>query len=203
MTENSRAAAPNVLDFWFGTLDETGQSDAAHQKNWWSKDPAFDATVRDSFAATYVQLAFGNMPSVDQPLEFLSRVILLDQFPRNMFRDTPAMFASDELARLYAYELTALGFDRPLPAAYRPFAYMPLMHSERLVDQERCVELFQIFADESSGEVKSTRMGLAKYAIAHRDIINQFGRFPHRNHILGRVSTDAEIAFLKEPGSSF
>src|SRR5690606_29754039 len=133
----------------------------------------------------------------------LAGIIVLDQFSRNMFRDSPAMYSADHIARAFTYELIALAHDRQLSLAHRTFAYMPLMHSERLVDQDRCVELFEEFARELPSERRKGVEANLKYAIAHRDIVARFGRFPHRNHILGRTSTDKEIEFLKTPGSGF
>jgi uncharacterized protein (DUF924 family) len=119
----------------------------------------------------------------------LALVILLDQFPRNAFRDTPHMFATDPLARFFASSALAHGLDEHVPADLRPFMYMPFMHSEDIDDQERSVEL-------------QARLGNTEYAVLHRDIIRRFGRFPHRNAVLGRDSTPEEQAFLDSGGFS-
>jgi uncharacterized protein (DUF924 family) len=201
-----------ILDVWFGPLDESGNSLPEYQKRWFSKDPAFDQQIREEFAATYVSLAVTQhlRPAwLAGPRGLLAGVIVLDQFSRNMFRNSPAMYSADDLARSFAYELIALGYDRKLPLAFRGFAYLPLMHSERLVDQERCVELFEEFARELGADARKdveARKGVEanlKYAILHRDIVARFGRFPHRNELLSRASTEEELEFLTTPGSSF
>jgi uncharacterized protein (DUF924 family) len=120
-------------------------------------------------------------------------VIVLDQFPRNMFRGTPLAFATDHLALAVASEAIARGFDNVLDKHRRLFIYLPFEHSEKLDDQHRAVELISNLGDEE----------LLQYAVAHRDIITRFGRFPHRNGILGRPSTTEEVEFLKQPGSAF
>lgn len=206
----SNSPVEEILSFWFGTLDETGGSDGATKKRWFTKDPAFDDEIRRRFSAIFALLISTPRPTwTESSRGTLAALIVLDQFGRNMFRDTPAMFAGDERARAFCYELVALGRDRGLPFALRTFSYMPLMHSERLVDQERCIELFQQFSDEAGGtqdeSVKNAESlkNNVKYAISHRDIVARFGRFPHRNEILGRPSTPAEVAFLEQPGSRF
>lgn len=198
--------AERILHFWFGEVDENGQSSAEYKKRWFSKDADFDRQIRDEFTTTYVSLALATSPRpawLASPRGLLAGVIVLDQFSRNMFRDSPAMYSADDVARGLCYELIALGYDRKLPVAMRTFAYMPLMHSERLSDQERCVELFQELAEGLSGEAQEAVLANVDYAIRHRDIVARFGRFPHRNKILDRTSTDQEIEFLKTPGSGF
>lgn len=195
-----------ILDFWFGPVSEDGLCDDAFVSRWFRKDPTFDAEIRAQFGWVYAQLAVREQAPpawLSGTRGTLAAIIVLDQFSRNMFRDSASMFAADAQARALCFEMIALGYDRQLPAALRTFVYMPLMHSERLVDQERCVELFQSMADELHGEVKKQVMNNVKYAIAHRDIVARFARFPHRNRLLGRVSSAEEEAFLKQPGSSF
>lgn len=209
MTNQNRAPEAlreRILDIWFGTLDENGDSSAAQKKRWFSKDPNYDREIREEFASTYVNLALA--PSTRPtwlagPRGLLAGIIVLDQFSRNMFRDSPAMYSADDLARGLSYELIALGYDRKLPVPMRVFSYMPLMHSERLPDQERCVELFEQLSEELSGNQRKAILGNLDYAVQHRDIVARFGRFPHRNQILSRTSTDQEIEFLKTPGSGF
>jgi uncharacterized protein (DUF924 family) len=205
-SEKIPSPAAQVLHFWFGDLEPDGRSDADHCKQWWTKDPAFDAKVRADFGWMHASLlASGTeLPTWAAGREgLLSAVIVLDQFSRNMYRDTPGMFVADPRARAFAFEMIALGYDKQLPAAMRTFSYMPLMHSERLEDQARCVELFELFVEELKGELKEELSSNLKFAIAHRDIVARFGRVPHRNELLGRVSSEAELRFLEEPGSSF
>jgi uncharacterized protein (DUF924 family) len=195
-----------ILDFWFGPLDENGNCGADYRKRWFTKDANFDRQIREEFTAPYVSLALmsSSRPAwLVGPRGLLAGVIVLDQFSRNMFRDSPAMYSADDVALSLCYEIIALGYNRQLPVAMRTFAYMPLMHSERLADQQRCVELFQQLAEELTGDAQKAILDNVDYAIRHRDIVARFGRFPHRNQILDRTSTDQEIEFLKTPGSGF
>ena len=179
--------APEVLGFWFGRDAEYG---VAHQR-WFQKDPAFDAEVRRRFRSLHAELA-GNGEWLDAPRECLARIIVLDQFPRNMFRGTPHAFASDALALAAARHAIASGYDRDWLRVEKIFAYLPFEHSETLADQERACELMRPLGEEQYD-----------YALRHKAIIERFGRFPHRNAILGRASTAEEVAFLKLPGSGF
>lgn len=193
-----------ILDFWFGSLDRDGRADKAHTSSWFKKDPDFDAAIVSNFSSTYSLLTTGSRPSWASGADgLLSAILVLDQFSRNMFRDRPEMYKFDDLALRFSFEFIALGLDEGAPLAHRIFSYMPLMHSERLIDQERCVTLFSRFADELEGESAAVIQGNLKFAIAHRDIVARFGRFPHRNALLKRTSTKEEVAFLNEPGSSF
>jgi uncharacterized protein (DUF924 family) len=181
-----------VLGFWFGKLDEQGRVDAAHVSRWWRKDPAFDAEIRTRFGALHEAVLGGEREHwLTTPRGRLAFVIVLDQFSRNMYRDSARAFAGDGRAVEVVLDGLAAGADQQLRAQERPFFYMPLMHSERLEFQDRCIALFENDAD------------FVKYAGRHRDIIRRFGRFPHRNAVLGRPCTDEELAFLEQPGSSF
>jgi uncharacterized protein (DUF924 family) len=179
--------APEVLGFWFGGDAEYG---VAH-KRWFQKDPAFDAEVRRRFLALHAELA-RNGEWLGAPGECLARIIVLDQFPRNMFRGTPRAFASDALALAAARHAIATGYDRGWLRVEKIFAYLPFEHSETLADQERACELMRPLGEEQYD-----------YALRHKAIIERFGRFPHRNAILGRASTAEEVEFLKLPGSGF
>ncbi len=193
-----------VLDFWFGVLDESGRADEEHSSRWWKKDENFDEEIRRRFGTLHAEIVEGRHEDwLDSPKGLLAYVIVLDQFSRNMFRGTAAMFASDEQAVDAASRGIERGFDQKLALSERTFLYMPFMHAERLEAQERCVELFARFADELEGEERKAILGNHDFAIRHHDIVEKWGRFPHRNEILGRDSTEAEIAFLKKPGSSF
>jgi uncharacterized protein (DUF924 family) len=167
-----------VLAFWFGelTLDD-----------WFSADERLDARIRTRFELLYKQLAERLPPETEtDPRANLAAIIVFDQFPRNMYRHQAAAFATDDLAMKLARIAVEKRFDEALTAEQRQFLYMPFMHSERLADQERGVDLFR-------------RLGNAeaiRYAEEHRDIIARFGRFPHRNRVLGRESTADERAFL-------
>ena len=188
-------AIDDVWSFWFGKLDLTGDASPAVAKRWWTKDPAFDQEIRERFGDLHFSVVAGEREAWREEMRgALAYVIVLDQFSRNMYRDTPGMFASDEQALAAARDAVARGLDQQAPRAPRSFFYLPYMHSEELADQDECVALFE--------RLQGAAYNLM-FAEKHRDIIRRFGRFPHRNAILGRVSTPEEEAFLREPGSSF
>ncbi|HSC89118.1 MAG TPA: DUF924 family protein [Polyangiaceae bacterium] len=192
-----------VLDFWFGPLTLDGRAHAELAARWWAKDPEFDREVRERFAAVHAQLNAGGRPSwTYSPRGLLACVLVLDQFSRNMFRGTPGMFSADEQALALAFEGIALGYDRKLRFAERTFLYLPLMHAERLDVQNRCVDLFDRFRAEQVGEHAEELQRQLKFAMAHRDLIKRFGRFPHRNAWLERETTPEERDFLTQPGMS-
>ena len=172
-----------VLDFWF----------RQPPKAWFTKDPAFDEEIRRRFLDAREAALAGRLDAwLDTPRGCLAYIVLLDQFPRNMFRGDARAFAADHLALAAARRLLAAGWDRAMTVDERTFAYLPFEHSERLEDQDRCCELMQPLGDE-----------VYRYALRHRDIIRRFGRFPHRNAALGRASTPEEAEFLRQPGSGF
>lgn len=175
----------DVHRFWF---EELAQAD------WFKKSDATDDAIRSRFMPVHGELmAQSGNPGSASPLAMLAAIIVLDQFSRNMFRGTLRAFASDTIAFQLARDVVDRGLDTALTKNQRLFAYLPFEHSENAADQARSIELM--------GELKDEK--LTEYAVAHKVIIDRFGRFPHRNTILGRPSTDEEIAFLKEPNSSF
>ena len=177
-----------------GPLDVLAFWRAAGPDRWFERNADFDAEVAARFGAVYAAAAKGELAQWEAaPDCALALAIVLDQFSRNMFRDTPGMFASDPRALEIALEGIARGDDRELAEVERAFLYMPLMHSEDRAIQERSVALFTALG----------RAEQVKYAEMHRDIVARFGRFPHRNAILGRTSTPDEVEFLTQPGSSF
>ncbi|APF38039.1 hypothetical protein BOQ54_12450 [Chelatococcus daeguensis] len=177
------ANAAEIIAFW---------CEAGYER-WFSRDEAFDEEIRARFLATHEAAAAGALNRWEEtPEGALALLILLDQFPRNLFRGTPRAFATDALARTIADRALTKGFDQKVPPELKGFFYLPFMHSENLVDQERCVALYEAAGDEK---------GLP-HAIEHRDIIARFGRFPHRNPILGRATTEEEAAFLANGGFS-
>lgn len=181
-----------LLSFWFGPLDAAGRADDAHRERWFRKDPGFDAALRERFGALHAEVAAGAHERwLATPRGRLAHVIALDQLSRNLHRDTPRAFENDARALAVALEGLEHGVDRVLGPDERSFLYMPLMHSEDLAVQERCVALFADSPENLS------------FAEAHRDIVRRFGRFPHRNAVLGRASTPEEQEFLRGPGSSF
>ena len=181
----SVASPAEILEFWFGELST---------KDWFRKDAALDERIATRFRDTYEALS-ERVPEdwLASPEGCLAAVIVLDQFPRNMFRGDKRSFATDAAALQLSKRAIAAGFDAKLDVDRRAFLYMPFQHAEDAADQARSVELFE---------------GLGKpierdFAARHKAIIDRFGRFPHRNAVLGRDSTEEEIAFLKQPGSSF
>ena len=175
-----------VLYFW---LVEVGP------EKWYVKDKTLDRTIADRFGAAYRRAAAGLCDDWRRsPAGCLALLILLDQFPRNMFRGSCRAFATDAKARRLAHWSLAHDIDGAVDEVGREFLLTPLEHSEELADQELCVRLA---AERMPGSE------FHDYAVRHRDIIRQFGRFPHRNEVLGRASTDVEAAFLARPGSSF
>ena len=198
--ENDRPWQP-ILDFWFLAEGQAGYGE--ERSEWFRKDPAFDASIRERFVDDIESALAGGLVEWNSGQSHgdaggaLARILLLDQFTRNVFRDTPRAFAGDALALSAARALVDGGADRRLNRVQRPFVYLPFEHAEDLDMQERGVALFEQLGRESG------RAGAAEWAIRHRDVIARFGRFPHRNRVLGRTSTPDEIAFLKKPGSSF
>lgn len=189
--------AQDVLDFWFGApgLDEYGRE----RKIWFRKREAFDAMLRERFGALLEAACAGELDAwAATPEGTLALVIVLDQFSRNCYRGTPRAFAADDRALALARRLVASGEDRALPTLYhRAFAYLPFEHAESMDAQRESLRLFGELRDEPDGK------GYYDYAARHANVIERFGRFPHRNAVLGRASSEAELAFLREPGSSF
>ena len=176
---------PDIINFWFEKIDPA---------SWWKKDEAFDQEVRERFTEVYQRGAKAELFDWRQDaLGWLAEIIVLDQFPRNMFRDSAQAFATDTLAVLLAQEAVANQVDKELTAPQKSFLYMPLMHSESVLIHETAMDLFDQPGLESN----------LNFEKKHKAIIDRFGRYPHRNTILGRESTDEELEFLKGPGSSF
>ena len=185
-----------ILAFWFGTLDEHGMCAPEQQARWFKSSDETDQLCRDNFATLVQQAIAGELDHWQaSDCGVIALIILLDQLTRNIFRGTPQAFAGDQHALDIAQRAISAGRHLDLPAIHRVFLYLPLEHSENLPVQEQCIELFaQLSA------VQQAFTGFERYAIAHRDVIAQFGRFPHRNDILGRVSTEAELEYLKSHG---
>jgi uncharacterized protein (DUF924 family) len=197
------ARTDEVLTFWFAD-PQTGLANFDQwRKAWFVKDLTFDQQVRDRFLLTYEQAAAGKLDHwQESPAGSLALILVLDQFPRNMFRDDPKAFATDHKALGTTQGAIAKGFHQQLKPLQQLFLYLPLEHSENLDHQNRCVALFhQLIADHPGlgKEFEDTY----SYAVRHQAVIDRFGRFPHRNEILGRETTPTEAEFLKQPGSSF
>jgi uncharacterized protein (DUF924 family) len=175
----------HVLRFWFDELSPA---------QWWRVDPELDRLIRDRFGETHRAAQAGELDAWrDQPEGRLAEIIVLDQFSRNIHRGTPRAFACDAMALALAQEAVRAGADRAFAPAQRAFVYMPYMHSESARVHVQAERLFREMTSPQSLEAE----------LQHKAIIDRFGRYPHRNQILGRVSTDEELAFLEQPGSSF
>ena len=195
--------AQEILDFWFGTGDTLGKS----RPQWFHKDAGFDEEIRTRFLAVYeaaIQTKTQTQPEANpsaygwkRPGDGLALIVLLDQFPRNMFRQNARAFATDSIAREITRQMLAQGFDRAMRPVERQFIYLPLEHSESRADQTQSVALFKTLS--AFPETRELHL----WAEKHRMIIERFGRFPHRNSALGRDSTAEEITFLAQPGSRF
>jgi len=197
-------APDTILAFWFGRELEDTAVAAQYSSLWWEKNAKLDAAIRRRFAPITAAAAAGHLNAWGaNPEGMLALILLTDQFPRNMYRDTPDAFATDPVARSVCLEGLQSRNDRELRPIQRVFFYLPLEHSEDLEHQYQCVNLFRELAAEVPTDRKPLFEGYLDYAIRHQAIISQFGRFPHRNTILGRPSTPEEITFLQQPGSSF
>lgn len=175
----------DIIEFWFSEIKA---------ESWFKKDAVFDQLLSSRFGALIQSASQAELYTWRDSAEGrLAEVIVLDQFSRNVFRDTPKAFGSDPLALALAQEAVASGVDQQLEPEKRTFLYMPYMHSESLVIHDQAVDLF----------TKSGNERTLDFEMRHREIIEKFGRYPHRNKILGRASTVAEIEFLTQPGSSF
>ena len=193
----------DILDFWFGELDEKGCASPNQRQLWWAKSEAFDETVRAKFLGDYEAIVAGEREHWrGTARSALAYIIVLDQFSRNMFRGTAKMFTADPLAREVCCEGLDAAFDRELAFDERVFFYLPLEHSEDAPDHERCHEMFSCLCDDAPESLKADADYYLDFAKRHREIIDRFGRYPHRNEVLGRASTEEEREFLKEPGSS-
>jgi uncharacterized protein (DUF924 family) len=196
--------ASEILAFWLGDLDPEGLASPAKRERWWKKDPAFDDEIRRRFGAEHAAVAAGRREAWRAtPRGRVAEVVVLDQFSRNLFRDTAKMYAWDATALELAGRSIALGDESALETDERAFLYMPWMHSESLRDQERCLELFESLARSRTGAARDRIEGNLRFAQAHRDVIARFGRFPHRNAVLGRASTAEESAWLDDGGERF
>jgi uncharacterized protein (DUF924 family) len=185
-----------ILEFWFGKPDEPTYGNP--RKIWFQKDPAFDRAIRSRFLEDYHLAAANQLDHWQEtPLSCLALILLLDQFPRNMFRGQAQAFATDRQALAIAETAIDQGFDRQLLTVQRLFIYIPFEHSENLQHQQQAIELFNLLKDQPGTE------SFIQYAERHFQVIERFGRFPHRNSILGRENTPEEAEFLQQPGSSF
>jgi len=199
--------AQDVLDFWF--TPDPGQPADAMRTAWFKKDDGFDAEIGRRFGALIDQAVAGGLQEWDQqgPAGTLARILLLDQFTRNVYRGTPQAFAGDAQALAAAQALVASGQDLSLPPLQRSFVYLPYEHAEDLAQQDLAVALYTRLAGDptvaASAELAKGIAGMLDYAHKHHEVIARFGRFPHRNEILDRPSTPEEQEYLSQPGAGF
>lgn len=196
------AAARAVLDFWFGALDRQGMPSSATMRRWFKSDPAFDDEIRRRFGR--------DLQRIGQCREWrataagtLALVIVADQFSRNVYRGTARAFARDPFARELSLHAVDSGLERELRPIERMFLYLPLEHAEDRALQDRSVACFRRLADEVPAALRGRFEEFVRFAEGHREVIARFGRFPHRNAVLGRASTAAEAAWLESGGPAW
>ena len=193
-----------IHEFWFGpNVSDARVTSKRQAALWWGKSESTDAQIRERFLPILQQEMQGQFAHLRSPHEMLSRIILLDQFPRNMYRGQAQAFIYDEHARLLASQLCQNEGERQLALIERVFVYLPFEHSEHYDDQLVSENFFQQLLDEADDSEREVFSGYWRFAVRHREIIEQFDRFPHRNQWLGRESTEPELAFLQTPGSGF
>ncbi len=191
-------SAQEVLRFWFGGMPSEAAATQPREQ-WFLKQEAFDAECARRFQEAHARAAAGELRAwADEPESCAALLVLLDQMPRNLYRGTARAFSTDAQAREVARHALARGLDVAVPPVWRWFFYLPFEHSEDVHAQRLSVSLFEALALTHAASRETL-----DYARRHRDIIERFGRFPHRNAALGRASTPEEEAFLREPGSSF
>lgn len=204
----SSAETPQSVNaFWFGA--DAGHADDAvvaerQAALWWRKSAETDSAIRRRFEDVITEAAMGALdPWAQTPAGRLALILLTDQFSRNIYRDTKAAFGHDPLALAWCKEGLVRGDDARLRPIERVFFYLPLEHSESRPDQERSVALYRALSASVPPTQRAAFDGFVDFAVRHRDIVERFGRFPHRNRVLGRPSSPEELAFLEGPGSSF
>jgi uncharacterized protein (DUF924 family) len=196
--------ARDILSFWFGDDPDDPRTAARQSKLWWDKDATLDAEIGRRFGALRLRAIAGELDEwVGAPPGRLALIVLVDQFSRNLFRNDPESFRHDALALRWALDGVERGDDAKLRPIERVFFYLPLQHSEVLAHQDRSVTLYEALVAQAPAESRKSFENFLSFAKRHREIVARFGRFPHRNAILGRASTPEEQAFLKQPGSSF
>ncbi|SHJ69805.1 Uncharacterized conserved protein, DUF924 family [Malonomonas rubra DSM 5091] len=197
--------AEEILHFWFGNSKDDLHVVQQQGKLWFGKDAKIDRDIEKRFSHVLAQAAASGVLAGKSAEErcFLATILLFDQFPRNIFRNQAQAFAYDHLALKLAEELLERGLVEKLRPVEKVFVYLPLEHSEDNKRQQRSVELFAALLDEVPDRWRSVFAGFYDYALRHQEIITRFGRYPHRNAILGRESTQEELEFLQQPNSSF
>lgn len=210
MIEQKRATRPlqtpgDVLNFWFAEAASDPTKLEDRNELWWSGDEAVDRIIASRSVTLLARLAsgLGQIWADKGPAERLAAIVALDQFTRNIFRDTEFAFENDPLALAMCKEGLEKDEDKVLSPLKRWFFYLPLMHSENIDDQNHSVSLYENLLEETDDAYFKSIQGALEFAIKHRDVIAQYGRFPHRNALIGRQSTQSELDYLALPGSGF
>lgn len=199
----SNPEAARVLEFWLGDPADAGNV-AARGKLWFASTPEQDQMIGERFGALHRAARAGELDHWSSaPRDLLALVVLLDQFSRNLYRSTPLAFANDAKSLALARAALQRGFDEPLQVVERAFLYMPFQHSESRDDQRESVRLYRTLRDGSPAELATFARNSYDYAVLHCEIVERFGRFPHRNAVLGRPSTREEIDYLNDGGQRF
>jgi uncharacterized protein (DUF924 family) len=196
----------DVLEFWIGDASRSGEAAKARNKVWFAKSDDTDAQIRTRFLTLLETLSAGPLAydwAARGARERLAAIIVLDQFSRNIFRNSPRAFAQDALALRLCKDGLSRREDLSLPEADRIFFYLPLEHSEDTGDQARAIEMFTALHRDARDDFRKLTESTLEYAYSHQSVIEQFGRFPHRNAVLARTSTPAELAYIATPGSGF
>jgi uncharacterized protein (DUF924 family) len=199
------AADPeDLLGFWFPAPLDDPATVAERARLWFSLDADFDAEIRERFGALPARARAGGLDDWRRgPRSCLALTLVLDQLPRNLYRDTAECFAYDALAHELAQDALARGVDAALAPLEAAFLYLPLEHAEDPASQQRCVSLFRDLVSRAPAALRPQFESFVSYAVRHRDVIARFGRFPHRNRLLGRASTPQERAYLEAGGETF
>lgn len=193
-----------IVEFWFGDALALPKQAGARAELWFGKNDEFDREVRDRFGALPQLAAKGGLDAWrEEASSALALVLVLDQFPRNLHRGSARAFAFDSQALTVALEAIERGFDGILHAIQAPFFYLPLEHAEDIEHQERAVRLFEELTARAAVELRPMLESFTSFARRHRDVIRRFGRFPHRNAVLNRPSTEEEVTYLESGGDQF
>ena len=198
------AEPASILDYWFGVRGSAVEIAQRQSKLWFGKQPEKDRDISEGFTPTFNAAIAGALDHwADSPRGRLALVIVLDQFPHHIHRDTPQAFGQDAKSLALSMAALASGEDKQLAPIERVFLYLPFEHAESLAMHDLSVAQYQQLMDEAPESERALFANFLDYAHKHRDVVQKFGRFPHRNDILGRSSSPEEIAFLKQPGSRF
>ncbi len=194
----------SIIQFWFGNHDSNKEINDEKKSLWWLKNDHTDKEIRQRFENISNALCRREMKEVQRsPRGLLASIICLDQFPRNMYRGTARSFSCDAAALRFAIKMVDQAWDQALKPIYRLFAYLPFEHSEEMAMQEKSLMLYDNLRRSADQDEQEMFNGYYEFAYKHFRIIDRFGRYPHRNEILGRGSTAEELVFLSQPGSSF